>query len=127
MPTVVVEKQEIEKTTEQRNICRAPIALYENGESYILFVELPGADETAVQVRLDKGLLTIEAPLKLELPPGTTLRVSEVRFGDYRRTLEVGDQVDEEKIEASFKSGLLRLMMPKSKTAKARKIPVKFA
>ncbi len=127
MPTAVLERQEIKKATEQKCVCRAPIALYENGESYIAFVELPGADEKALQVRLDKGMLTIEAPLKVELPPAVTRKYSELRLGDYRRTLYVGDQVDEEKIEASFSSGLLKLTMPKSRSAKARKIPIKTA
>jgi HSP20 family protein len=92
-----------------------------------LLVELPGVDDKAVQVRLDKGILTIEAPLKLELLEGATLKFSEVRLGDYRRTLNVGDQIDEDKIEACFKSGLLKVTMAKSKSAKAQKIVIKTA
>jgi HSP20 family protein len=127
MSTAILEKQEAAKTTEQKKFYSAPIALFENDDSYILLVELPGVDDKAVQVRLDKGILTIEAPLKLELLEGATLKFSEVRLGDYRRTLNVGDQIDEDKIEACFKSGLLKVTMAKSKSAKAQKIVIKTA
>lgn len=127
MSTAVIEKPETKQTVEQKNVYCAPIALYENDESYVVFVELLGADEKAVQVHLDKGILTVEAPLGMELPAGALAKYSEIRLGAYRRTLNLGDQIDEEKIEASFKSGLLKLTMPKSKCAQARKIAIKTA
>lgn len=127
MPASVLEKQDTLKTSEKRSIFRAPIALYESGESYIVLVELPGADEKGVQVRLEKGVLTVEAPLRLDLPPGAMPKYSEVRLGDYKRTIEIGDLIDEEKIDAEFKSGLLRLTLPKCGSTKARNIPIKTA
>lgn len=128
MTTSVLEKQKQEtKAVQQKIRCRAPIALYEDGESYIAIVELPGADEKAIQVRLEKGILTIEAPLAFDLPAEARQRYSEFRLGDYRRTLAVGDQIDDEKIAATFKNGLLKLMMPKSKAAQAKKIPITTA
>ena len=125
MSTAVLEKQETKRTSEQKRVFRAPVALYESAEFYTVLVELPGADEKAIQARLDKGVLTIEAPFSLELPPGSTPKYSEIRLGDYRRALDLADQIDEEKIEASFKGGLLKLTLPKSKSAKARKLPIK--
>lgn len=127
MPTATLEKQETKNKLEQKCVCHAPIAIYENSESYTVLVELPGADEKALQVRLDKGVLTVEAPLKMQPPEKTTAIYSELRLGNYRRTLNVGDQIDEEKIEATFTNGLLKLVMPKSKAAKTRKIPIKTA
>jgi len=127
MSTAVLEKKETKKASEQKNVYRAPIAFYETGDSFIVLVELPGADESSVRVQLNKGVLTIEAPLKVDLPQDARATYSEIRLGDYRRTIELGDQIDEEKIEASFTAGLLKLTMPKSKTAKTRKIPIKTA
>lgn len=127
MPISTLEKQEVNKKSEQKQVCRAPIAIYENGESYIVLIQVPGVDEKAVQVRLDKGVISIEAPFTLELPQGATPKYSELRLGDYGRTLDFGDHIDEEKIEASFKNGLLKLNIPKSKAAKSRKIPIKTA
>lgn len=127
MPSAVLEKQDVNKTSEQIKVYRAPIALYEIGESFIVLVELPGADDKAIKLQLDKGVLTIEAPLKLDLPAGATPTYSELHLGNYRRTLDLGDRIEEEKIEASFKSGVLTVTMPKSKNARSRKIPIKTA
>jgi HSP20 family protein len=127
MSTTVLEKTETSKTTEHTSVYCAPVALYENAEHYIVFVELPGADEKAIQVHLDKGILTVEAAMQMDLPSGAIAKYSEMRMGIYRRTLNVSDQVEAEKIEASFKSGLLKLTMPKSKGTQARKIAIKTA
>lgn len=126
MPAAVMEKQENKGTTEQKRFYRAPIALYESGEAYTVLVELTGAEEKAIQVHLDKGVLTVEAPLKLDLPAGSKVTYSELRLGDYRRTLDLADQIDEERIEATFRGGLLKLTLPKGTGAKARKIPIRF-
>jgi HSP20 family molecular chaperone IbpA len=45
MPTAVLEEQQTKKMQEQKRAYSAPIALYENDESYIVIVELPGAEE----------------------------------------------------------------------------------
>ena len=125
MPAAVLEKQETKKVQEPKRTYNAPIAVYETGESYTVLVELPGVDEKAIQVRLERGVLTVEAPLKLDLPQAATVTYSELRLGDYRRTLDLGDQVDEEKVEAALKNGLLKLTMPKSVNSRARKVPIK--
>lgn len=125
MPAAVLEKEETSKTTEPRRVYSAPIAIYETGESYLVLAELPGADEKSVQVRMDNGLLTIEATCQFGLPPEATKRYSEICIGDYRRRLDLGEQVATEGIDAVFKGGLLRLTLPKSKGARARKVPVK--
>lgn len=127
MTTAVVEKQEAKKTSEQKQIYSPPVTIYENDESYVVFVALSGVDDKTVQVRVDKGILTIEASLNLELPDGATAKYTEVRLGDCRRSLNIGDEVDQDQIEASFKSGLLKLTLAKNKNARARKIPIKNA
>jgi len=127
MPATVLEKPETTKASEQRHVYKPAVALYDSDESYVVLFELPGADEKALQVRIEKNILTIDAPLKLDLPTGARPRYSEMRLGDYRRSLDLGQDIDEDKIEATFKSGLLKLTMPKSKTARTRKIPIKTA
>ncbi|MFX5498435.1 Hsp20/alpha crystallin family protein, partial [Acinetobacter baumannii] len=77
------------KTSEQKQIYSPPVTIYENDESYVVFVALSGVDDKTVQVRVDKGILTIEASLNLELPDGATAKYTEVRLGDCRRSLNI--------------------------------------
>jgi len=126
MSTATLEKKpEVKEKSARKCHYKAPIAIYETGNAYTVFVEMPGADEHAVNVRVDRGVLTIEAPLKLDLPEGITPTYSEMRLGDYRRTLDLGDLIDQDKIDATFRSGVLKLTLPKSKGAKAVKVPIK--
>lgn len=107
--------------------CRAPIAVYETGDAYRIYVELSGADPRSLQVQVQQGILTIKAALAVELPPaGAKLQYSEFALGDYRRSLAVGDGINEEKIEAQFSHGLLSLVLPKSKVqiSSKRRIPI---
>lgn len=125
MATAILEKKETKKATEVRGTCSPSLALYEDADSYIALLGLPGADEGALQVRIERGALTVEAPLKVELPAGAKPRYSEMPVGDYRFSLRLGDQIDESKIEATFTAGMLKLTVPKSKSARARKVPIK--
>lgn len=125
MATALLENKETKKATEYRGVFRPPIALYETPEAYILLVELPGVDEKTVKVSLERGNVTIEAASAVVLPPEAVSKYCEIRLGNLRRTFEVGDHVDSEKIEATFKSGLLKLVMGKSKSAKVCNIPIK--
>lgn len=127
MPAAVLEKPEVKKIGEEKRVYKPPVAWYDIDDAYVVLVELPGADEKGLQVHIEKGILTIDAPLKLDLPTGAKPRYSELRLGDYRRSFDLAGEIDEDKIEATFKSGLLKLTMPKSKTARARKIPIKTA
>src|SRR5262249_53032720 len=114
MPATVLEKPETTRLSEQKHVYRPAVALYDSNDAYVVLVELPGADEKGLQVRIEKGVLTIDAPLKLDLPTGARARYCEMRLGDYRRSLDIGEDIDEDKIEATFRSGLLKLTMPKS-------------
>ncbi len=98
-----------------KSSCRALISVYETDDAYRIYVELSGADPRSLQVQVQEGILMISAALAVELPPeGAKLQYSEFALGDYQRSLAIGDGVNEEKIEAQFSNGLLRLMLPKS-------------
>ncbi len=98
----------------------------ENG--YEVHADLPGVDEKNVEVKLAGDVLTIKGEKqeeKEEKKPD--FHVRERHFGSFERAFRVPEGVDAEKIDASFKKGVLTIMMPK--TAEAQKpvksIPVK--
>lgn len=122
--TAVLEKKET-RSSKTQTCLRAPIAIYESDEHYTLLVELLGADEKTIQVDIQNGQLRVEAKLKAEVAPTEVQRYSELRLGDYMRTLELNDAVDPDKVEAIFSSGILKVTLSKSKKLKSRKIAVK--
>jgi HSP20 family protein len=97
--------------------------LVEHEKAFELTAELPGLDEKDVEVKVAHGVLTIKgekAEDKEEKAKGFHMR--ERRFGAFERALRIPDMVEMEKIEATFKKGVLMVKMPK--TAEAQK-PVK--
>ncbi len=95
----------------------------ERESAYEVHADLPGLDEKDVEVRVAGGVLTIKGEKheeKDEKKPDFHLR--ERRFGSFERAFRIPEGVDADKIEASFKKGVLTVTLPK--TVEAQK-PVK--
>ncbi len=102
----------------------------ENEKGYEITAELPGLDESNVDVKFADGTLTIKGEKKEEKEEKKKdYYVSERRFGSFQRNFRVPNGVDADKIEASFKNGVLTVTMPKSPEAQKaeKKITVKKA
>jgi HSP20 family protein len=101
--------------------------IVEKDGAFQVTAELPGLDAKDIDVQLANGMLTIKGEKTEEKEEKTKGRyVSERRYGSFRRTLQVPDGVDADKIEASYKSGVLTVTLPKSPEAqkKGKTIPV---
>jgi HSP20 family protein len=99
-------------------------------KAYEITAELPGIDEKNIEVNVANGVLTIKGEKqedKEEKKKDYYLR--ERTYGSFERSFEVPDGVDAEKIEASFKKGVLTVTLPKKPEAQkaAKKIDVKAA
>jgi HSP20 family protein len=101
--------------------------IIEKDGAFEVTAELPGIDAKDIDVQLSHGMLTIKGEKQEEKEEKTKGRyISERRYGSFRRTLQVPGSVDPEKIEASYKSGVLTVTLPKSPEAqkKEKTIPV---
>lgn len=92
--------------------------------------ELPGMNEKDIEVRLSDGLLTIHGEKKEEREEGEAggnYYVAERRYGTFQRSLRIPEGIDADKVEATFKNGVLTVTLPKTKEAqeRTRKIDVK--
>lgn len=118
-------KQEV--TEEQTHAGRAylpDVDIYESKDSLFLKADMPGVDETSVQVSLVDGVLTIEGSVALEDYQSVTPVYSEYRVGNYRRRFTVSNEVDTERIQGKMVNGVLHLEMPKAEKAKPRQIRI---
>lgn len=99
----------------------------ETAKNFELCAELPGMDEKDIEVTLSDGTLTIEGEKREEKEKETTdYHLTERHFGSIRRSFKIPETVDEDKITASFRKGVLTLTMPKTKTrGKAKKVTIK--
>ena len=132
LQTQEVEKQEIQEVEGvERTVARKAyvprVDIYETDDSIELMADMPGVDENSVDITLEKNVLTIDGAVNLEQPDNYSLAYAEYEVGDYQRKFTLSDEIDQGKIEASVKNGVLYLHLPKAGPAKAKKISVKAA
>ena len=88
-------------------------------------VDLPGVAKEDVDVRVENDILTIAGRAKSAIPGEVSYR--EYELVNYFRQFEVTEKVDQEKIKAEMKYGVLTVHLPKAEKAKPKRIEVKVA
>jgi HSP20 family protein len=84
-------------------------------KGYEITAELPGMDEKNIEVKLSEGTLTIKGEKKEEKEEKRKgYYLSERHYGSFQRSFSVPDGVDADKVEASFKNGVLTVTLPKT-------------
>ncbi len=88
--------------------------------------DIPGADENSIDITLEKNVLSIEAEVNAEKPQDYSLTYAEYGIGGFKRKFNISNEINQEKIVAEVKDGVLKLMLPKSEKV-TQKISVKAA
>ncbi|HET7848769.1 MAG TPA: Hsp20/alpha crystallin family protein [Pseudolabrys sp.] len=104
------------------------VDVVEKPGEFQITAELPGIDEKNLEVKCADGVLTIKGEKSEEKEESKQdYYLSERRFGSFQRSFRIPESVDPEKIDASFKNGVLTLKLPKSPEAQKseRKIEIK--
>ncbi len=89
--------------------------------------ELPGMDEKDIEVLLDNETLTIKGEKKEEKEDkGKSHYHVECSYGSFQRVIPLPAGIDQKKVQAQFKNGVLNISLPKTEEAKAKgkKIPI---
>ena len=101
-----------------------PIDMYRVEDHYVLHADLPGMDPGSIDVNVDRGVLTLTAH-RTPPPEDDVQWLTSERFaGIYRRQISLGDDIDTERITASYDNGVLNLTIPLHERAKPRQIQV---
>jgi len=98
--------------------------IYETQEQLVLLADMPGVKPDGVDITLEQNILTIYGHVDQPEFTGYSLTYAEYGMGSYRRRFALSNEIDREGIQASVKSGVLKLILPKSKRAMPRKIAV---
>lgn len=101
------------------------VEVIEGDKEVRISAELPGMDEKDIEVLMNDGVLTIRGEKKSEMEDRERA-FSERYYGRFERRIPLGWDIDEDKVQASFRNGVLTVTMPKSaeSTAHVKRIPV---
>jgi HSP20 family protein len=108
---------------------RAPsypaINIWVSDDSQFVNAEMPGARTEDIDINVDGDTLTISGELGSdEIPEGAHVHRKERGFGKFSRTIQLPYPVDAEKVEASFKNGVLAITLPHIEAVKPKKITI---
>jgi HSP20 family protein len=112
-----------EGTRNRERYITPPVDIYEMQEGLVVLADLPGVDKADLDVRVDNNILTIRAHSSHRAPGDAGYREYELQ--NFFRQFELSDKVDQTRITADLKQGVLTLHLPKAGEAKARKIEVR--
>ena len=97
----------------------------ETDDQVIVRAEIPGMDKKDIDITASDGLLTIKGEKKQEKEEEKEdYRFVERRYGSFSRSLRIPTGVEADKIDASYKDGVLTVKMPKGENARTRKIQI---
>lgn len=101
------------------------INIWANEEGLLVHAEMPGVQVDDIDVSVDGKTLTISGARKSDdLPEGARLHRKERRFGDFSRTIQLPLAVNSEQVKASFKDGVLSIILPGAESEKPKKITI---
>lgn len=112
-----------EGTRAQERYVAPPVDIYETQEELVLMADLPGVSREELEVRVDDNMLSIQGKSK-HIAPGDAVH-REYELVNFFRQFELSEAVDQGRITAELKHGVLTLRLPKAEKAKPRQIEVK--
>jgi len=99
--------------------------IYESHDALTVILEMPGVERDNVEVRVEDGMLNIEGRLDLSKYQDVAPLYIEYNIGHYARSFRLSSKIDQTKIAADLKDGVLCLTLSKAEEAKPRTIKVK--
>ena len=129
MQTTTIERREPQAVEPKRQERRQTFTPYtdilETADALVLFADMPGVDDSSVDVTVEKRILTVTGRTQPSSREGYRLVHHEHQAGDFHRTFRLSEAVNVDGIEATVKDGLLTVTVPKAEVARSRAIEVK--
>jgi len=99
------------------------VDVYQDNEQFTVYAELPGLKKEEIEISLNGDTLTIGGERKHEANGDQGFR-TERYFGKFQRSLTLPVSVNSEKVNATYKDGILKVVLPKAEAAKPKQIAV---
>ena len=100
-----------------------PMDAWRAGDEFVVEFDLPGVDPSSVDLDVERNVLSVRAE-RPPLPGDQELIAAERARGMFSRQLFLGENLDTERVQASYEAGVLTLRIPVAEKAKPRKIEI---
>jgi HSP20 family molecular chaperone IbpA len=113
----------MEKTHAEDTYVVPPVDIYEGDDELVLLADLPGVETDALEIRVDRGTLTIQARAQHVIRDEPIYR--EYRLTGFYRQFSMPEDFDSDRAEAVMKNGVLTLKLPRAERARPRRVEVR--
>ena len=97
----------------------------ETEKEYVLRIETPGMNKNDISVNVVDGVLTVSGEKKSKKSENTNLQAwNGTQYGFFSRSFQLGQEVNEKKIKADYKNGILAVSVPKTKPVESKKVQI---
>lgn len=111
---------------ETKGVLQPAVDIEESPEGYLVRAELPGMKLEDIKITLADNELVVRGEKRREVEKkDATYHRTERVYGQFERTFSLSHAVSSDKIEATYRDGVLEVSIPKAEEAKAREIPIK--
>ena len=100
-----------------------PMDAWREGEEFVVEFDLPGINVDSLDIDIERNVVTVRAE-RPSVDPNREMLATERPRGVFSRQLVLGENLDTERIEASYGEGVLKLRIPVAEKAKPRKISI---
>jgi len=100
-----------------------PMDAWRQGDDFVVEFDLPGVKDDSLDLDVERNVVTVRAE-RPDVDPCSEMLATERPRGVFSRQLVLGENLDTDKIEASYQEGVLRLRIPLAEKAKPRKITI---
>lgn len=101
-----------------------PVDVSETAEALLVTVEVPGVESERMSISVDGDLLTIKGEKHIECDGNEQWHRFERPCGSFERTFRLPAVVAADKVSADYRDGVLRIVLPKARSLKPRKIAI---
>lgn len=101
-----------------------PVNIFRKGEDYVAIVELPGVNKGDLDIESKDNVIRLSGRKVSSYPDKASTHRRERVFGSFNRSISVPFKIDEAKLKAELRDGILALFIPRAEQDKPRKIEV---
>ena len=108
-----------------REVWSPPVDILERGNEIVLKVDLPEVSQSEIEIRVEENTLTVQGERRFikDASEGNYIQI-ERPYGTFRRTFNIPRAIDQEEIKASYKDGVLRIVLPRKQEIQTKQIVV---
>jgi HSP20 family protein len=108
-----------------KGVWSPPVDILERGNEVVLKMDLPGVSQNEIEVRVEENILIVQGERRFmkEALDESYIQI-ERPYGTFRRTFNIPRMIDHEGIKASYKEGVLQVVLPKRQEAQLKQVLV---